>query len=106
MSSAAADQPFIHLRSHSAYSLLEGALQVPKLIALAKADGQPAVAITDTNNLFGALEFSEKAAKAGMQPIIGLQIPVLFDEVRMKAEMAASAANLAGKGHAAHALPP
>lgn len=79
MSSELADQPFIHLRSHSAYSLLEGALQVPKLIELAKADGQPAVAITDTNNLFGALEFSEKAAKAGMQPIIGLQIPVLFD---------------------------
>ncbi len=72
--------PFVHLRSHTAYSLLEGALQVPKLIAMAKADKQPAVAITDTNNLFGALEFSEKAAKAGVQPIIGLQIPVRFDD--------------------------
>lgn len=76
---AMGNMPFIHLRSHSAYSLLEGALQVPKLIGLAKADSQPAVAITDTNNLFGALEFSEKAAKAGMQPIVGLQIPILFD---------------------------
>ncbi|MFK7791874.1 MAG: DNA polymerase III subunit alpha [Devosiaceae bacterium] len=74
------DFPFIHLRSHTAYSLLEGALQVPKLIGLAKDDGQPAVAISDTNNLFGALEFSEKASKAGVQPIIGLQIPLVFDE--------------------------
>ncbi len=71
-------RPFVHLRSHSAYSLLEGALPVPKLISLAKADKQPAVAITDTNNLFGALEFSEKAAKAGVQPIIGAQIPLVF----------------------------
>ncbi|MFN3225453.1 MAG: DNA polymerase III subunit alpha [Hyphomicrobiales bacterium] len=104
MSSAAADQPFIHLRSHSAYSLLEGALQVPKLIALAKADGQPAVAITDTNNLFGALEFSEKAAKAGMQPIIGLQIPILFDEEDESGGGRISGKS-GGKGHAAHALP-
>lgn len=70
--------PFIHLRSHSAYSLLEGALQVPKLIALAKADRQPALAIADTNNLFGALEFSEKASKAGLQPIVALQVPLAF----------------------------
>lgn len=104
MSSELADQPFIHLRSHSAYSLLEGALQVPKLIELAKADGQPAVAITDTNNLFGALEFSEKAAKAGMQPIIGLQIPVLFD-----GEDESGGGKIAGKpgskGSAAYTVP-
>jgi DNA polymerase-3 subunit alpha len=80
MSEALAKGPFVHLRSHSAYSLLEGGLQVPRLIKLAKADGQPAVAITDTNNLFGALEFSEKAAGAGVQPIIGLQIPLRFEE--------------------------
>ncbi|MFN3169114.1 MAG: DNA polymerase III subunit alpha [Hyphomicrobiales bacterium] len=104
MSSELANQPFIHLRSHSAYSLLEGALQVPKLIELAKADGQPAVAITDTNNLFGALEFSEKAAKAGMQPIIGLQIPVLFD-----GEDESGGGKIAGKpgakGNAAYTVP-
>ena len=74
------DQPFVHLRSHSAYSLLEGALPVAKMIDLAKKDGQPALAICDTNNLFGALEFSEKAAKAGIQPIIGLQIPLDFGD--------------------------
>jgi DNA polymerase-3 subunit alpha len=104
MSSELANQPFIHLRSHSAYSLLEGALQVLKLIELAKADGQPAVAITDTNNLFGALEFSEKAAKAGMQPIIGLQIPVLFD-----GEDESGGGKIAGKpgakGNAAYTVP-
>ncbi|MBV6659197.1 MAG: DNA polymerase III subunit alpha, partial [Devosiaceae bacterium] len=72
--------PFVHLRSHTAYSLLEGALPAQRLIDLAKADGQPAVAITDTNNLFGALEFSEKAAKAGVQPIIGLQIGLVIDD--------------------------
>jgi DNA polymerase III subunit alpha len=71
-------RPFVHLRSHSAYSLLEGALPVGKMIELAKKDGQPALAICDTNNLFGALEFSEKAAKAGVQPIIALQVPLIF----------------------------
>ena len=48
-------EPFVHLRVHSAYSLLEGALTVQKLAALAGADGAPALALTDSNNLFGAL---------------------------------------------------
>ena len=52
---------FVHLRVHSAYSLLEGALPIKTLIKRAVADDQPALAITDTNNLFGALEFSVKA---------------------------------------------
>ncbi|MDQ4060589.1 MAG: DNA polymerase III subunit alpha, partial [Pseudomonadota bacterium] len=53
-------------------------LPVPRLVGLAKADGQPAIAVTDTNNLYGALEFSEKAAAAGVQPIIGIQLSVDF----------------------------
>ena len=57
-----ADVGFVHLRVHSAFSLLEGALPIPKLIKLAQADAQPALAITDSGNLFGALEFSEKAS--------------------------------------------
>ncbi len=65
---------FIHLRTHTEYSLLEGALPVKKLAGLAEAAGMPAVAVTDTNNMFCALEFSEYAAKAGIQPIIGCQI--------------------------------
>ena len=69
---------FVHLRVHSAYSLLEGALTIPKLIELAGNDDMPALAITDTGNLFGALEFSEKVADAGIQPIIGCALPLAF----------------------------
>jgi DNA polymerase III subunit alpha len=65
---------FIHLHVHSAYSLLEGALQLGKLLDLAKADKQPAFGIADTNNLFGALEFSEKAAGKGIQPLLGCEL--------------------------------
>ena len=71
-------QPFVHLRLHSAYSLLEGALTIQKLAALAKADGAPALALTNSNNLFGALEFSEALAEAGIQPIIGLTLSLTF----------------------------
>jgi DNA polymerase-3 subunit alpha len=65
---------FVHLRVHSAYSLSEGAIKVSKIAELAREAGMPAVAITDTNNLFGALEFSQTCAKAGVQPIIGCQL--------------------------------
>jgi len=67
---------FIHLHNHTAYSLLEGAITPEALIDLAVDQQMPAVAITDTNNLFGALEFAEKARKAGVQPIIGAQLDV------------------------------
>ncbi|HWT31841.1 MAG TPA: PHP domain-containing protein, partial [Propylenella sp.] len=70
---------FIHLNCHSAYSLLEGALPLAKLVKLAAEDLMPAVGVTDTANLFGALEFSEKAAGAGIQPIIGVKLPVRFE---------------------------
>lgn len=69
---------FVHLHVHSSYSLLEGAATVATLAKLAAADGQPALALTDTNNLFGALEFSEKLAGAGLQPIAGVQLSVDF----------------------------
>ena len=65
------DAPFVHLHVHSSYSLLEGALKIGKLADLAKADRQPALALTDTDNMFGALEFSEKLASSGIQPIVG-----------------------------------
>ncbi len=71
---------FVHLHVHSAYSLREGALTVETLAKLASADAMPALAITDTNNLFGALEFSEKLAKSGVQPIIGAQTTVDFGD--------------------------
>src|SRR3712207_3032559 len=71
---------FVHLHVHSSYSLLEGALKIADLAKLAAADRQPALALTDTNNLFGALEFSEKLAGLGIQPIAGIELSVLFEE--------------------------
>ncbi len=70
--------PFVHLRVHSAFSLSEGALKIKKLIDLAQTLKMPAVAVTDTNNLFGALEFSETMAAHGIQPIIGCTLMVDF----------------------------
>jgi DNA polymerase-3 subunit alpha len=72
---------FVHLHVHSAFSLLEGALQLGKVLDLAKADKQPALGIADTNNLFGALEFSEKAAGKGIQPLIGVELGLEFPEI-------------------------
>ena len=71
---------FVHLHLHTSFSLREGALTIANLIKFAKADDQPALAITDTNNLFGALEFSEKVSKEGIQPIIGCQLTVDFGD--------------------------
>ncbi|RDW13878.1 DNA polymerase III subunit alpha [Paracoccus thiocyanatus] len=65
---------FIHLRTHSEHSLLEGAVPVKKLAELAAQNAMPAVALTDSNALFAALEFSVKAQDAGVQPIIGCQV--------------------------------
>ncbi|PZO88058.1 MAG: DNA polymerase III subunit alpha [Micavibrio aeruginosavorus] len=67
-------EPFIHLHVHSAYSLAEGAIRVKDLIKRCKYNNMPAVAITDTNNLFGALEFAMAATDEGVQSIIGCQI--------------------------------
>ncbi len=73
------DSPrFIHLRLHTEYSLLEGAVRVKKLPGMCADAGMPAVAVTDTNNMFCALEFSTLAAGAGVQPIIGCQIDVEY----------------------------
>ncbi|OIP84850.1 MAG: DNA polymerase III subunit alpha [Rhodobacterales bacterium CG2_30_65_12] len=74
------DQPqFIHLRVHTEYSLLEGAVPVKKLAGLCTGMAMPAVAVTDTNNMFCALEFSVTASAAGLQPIIGCQVSVACD---------------------------
>jgi DNA polymerase-3 subunit alpha len=67
-------EKFVHLRVHSAYSLSEGAIKTDKIAALAREMAMPAVAITDSSNMFGALEFSQYCAAAGVQPIIGCQI--------------------------------
>jgi len=71
---------FVHLKVHSAYSLLEGAITIPKLAQLAARHAFPAVGITDTNNLFGALEFSDRLAEAGIQPIVGCTLQIDFGD--------------------------
>ena len=64
---------FVHLRLHSSFSLLEGAIKVSPLVETCKQMNMPAVAITDTNNMFGVKNFTEECEKNGIQPIIGTQ---------------------------------
>jgi DNA polymerase III subunit alpha len=64
---------FVHLHCHSEYSLLDGANRIDDLIGRALEFEQPALAITDHGNLHGAWEFQEKAKKAGLKPIIGME---------------------------------
>jgi DNA polymerase III subunit alpha len=71
---------FVHLRVHSAYSLSEGAIKLKELIDLCRRQLMPAVAVTDTGNLFGALEFALAARDAGIQPIIGCQLAITRDD--------------------------
>lgn len=78
---------FVHLKVHSAYSLLEGALPIGKIAKLSLGYGFPAIAITDTNNLFGALEFSNKLWESGVQPIAGVSIDVDFADHRDSRDM-------------------
>ena len=74
-----AEPRFIHLRVHTEYSLLEGAVRLKKLPALCADMGMPAVAVTDTNSMFCALEFSVSAGGAGVQPIVGCQVDLCFE---------------------------
>jgi len=65
---------YVHLRVHSAYSLSEGAIRIKQLVERCAAERMPAVAVTDTANLFGALEFSLACAEKGVQPIVGCEV--------------------------------
>ncbi len=64
---------FVHLHLHSQYSLLDGANRLDDVIQAAAAAGMPAISLTDHGNLFGAIEFYDKATKAGIKPIIGIE---------------------------------
>jgi DNA polymerase-3 subunit alpha len=66
--------PFVHLHLHSQYSLLDGAIKIDPLFERAAALGMPAVALTDHGNLFGAVEFYEKALRSGVKPILGCEV--------------------------------
>ena len=81
---------FIHLRAHSAYSLSAGAIKVKALVDLAKKNAMPAVAMTDSGNLFGALEFAMAAAESGVQPIVGCELGIRradVENIRLAARM-------------------
>jgi DNA polymerase-3 subunit alpha len=68
------DRPdFVHLHGHSDYSLLDGACRIDDMVKRAAEYGMPALALTDHGNLFGAIEFVEKAKKAGIKPIVGME---------------------------------
>jgi DNA polymerase-3 subunit alpha len=71
---------FIHLRVHSAYSLAEGAIKIKELVKLADKHKMPAVALTDTSNLFGGLDFPSACTDAGLQPIMGCQLAIRREE--------------------------
>ncbi len=71
---------FIHLRLHSNFSLAEGMLSFDYISKFCIENNQPAIAITDTSNLFGALEFSLKMTSFGIQPIIGIQVNICHNE--------------------------
>jgi len=69
----AQDTQFIHLHTHSHYSLLDGLSKLEDLVALAKKFNMPAMAITDHGNMYGAIEFYKLAKKEGIKPIIGVE---------------------------------
>ena len=67
---------FVHLHLHTQYSLLDGAIRIPDLIAKVKEYKMPAVAVTDHGNLFGAMEFYTQVQAGGIKPIIGCEVYV------------------------------
>src|SRR3989338_3371312 len=67
---------FVHLHTHSHYSLLDGLAKVNDLVGEAKKFGMPALALTDHGNLYGAIEFYKACKKAGINPIIGVEVYV------------------------------
>lgn len=71
---------FIHLRNHTEYSLCLGAIKLKNMLDVAKEMDMPAVAITDSGNMFGALEYSCAAVKAGIQPIVGCELLMEADK--------------------------
>ena len=81
---------FVHLHNHTQYSLLDGACRIDKMIAKAKEFGMPAVALTDHGNMFGVIEFYNRAKKEGIKPIVGIETYIVnheFDDVNAKKDI-------------------
>ena len=73
---------FVHLHLHSEYSLVDSTIRIPALMARCAADGMPAVALTDQNNLFGMDKFYKAALAAGVKPIIGADLRIANEDER------------------------
>lgn len=93
---------FIHLHNHSHYSLLDGACRVSDLVNAAVENKMPAVALTDHGVMFGAIEFYKKARKAGIKPIIGVEMYIITKGSRF--EKSTQAVEGGGKRSAYHHL--
>ncbi len=78
---------FVHLHTHSHYSLLDGLTKVEDMIDIAKKNGQTAIALTDHGNMYGAIEFYKTARKAGIKPIIGVEAYVTSGSRRDKVQV-------------------
>ncbi len=65
------DPRFVHLRLHSEFSIVDGTVRIDEVVARARADGMPAIALTDLSNLFGAIRFHQAARGAGLKPLMG-----------------------------------
>jgi DNA polymerase-3 subunit alpha len=65
---------FVHLRLHTEFSVVDGTNRIDDIVAAAAADAQPALAITDLNNLFGAIKFYKAARGKGVKPLIGAEV--------------------------------
>ena len=72
--------PFVHLHVHTEFSLVDSTVRIPTLMQQCAADGMPAVAMTDQNNLFGMVKFYKKAMAAGIKPIIGVDLRISNEE--------------------------
>ncbi|MEO5732506.1 MAG: DNA polymerase III subunit alpha [Rubrivivax sp.] len=85
---------FVHLRIHTEYSVVDGMLRIDAAAAAARADGQPALAITDLGNLFGTVKFYSACRKAGVKPIIGAD--VVMEPLQGAVDLPASLQAIAG----------
>ena len=69
----AAEKSFVHLHTHTEYSMLDGASRVSEIVQAACADGQPALGITDHGNMYGVLDFYARCREEGLNPVIGTE---------------------------------
>ena len=88
------DSKFVHLRVHSKYSILEGILEVNQISSVCRELDMPAVALTDTSNMFAALEFAKCCSGNGIQPIHGIQIPLKIRENHLNPQDPADTASI------------